>query len=945
MKKPIKSFLSVILVLTMLLISFSMITSADNAQTTEDIVLDEILNIENTEKTENEIADYAIYKENASYSVGTGSFSVNINKTLKDSKIEFEIDVIQDGLYNFGLSYKALGDSTSNLIFGLMIDGKYPFAEAEKLNLFRIFRDADGGNRVDGLGNEFAPEQVHFEGFYFDNVSDITRWTDEEYLFALSQGKHVITLVNGESEFEIESVTFSAPEDLNEYKKPKDSSKYYNGKPIIIEGESAKLKTGNWLTAKSENATLDVTPNDTYKVLSNYIGGGNWKTPGQVLEWETPELEEGYYKLGFSFRQSGLLGAKVYRRLKIDGKVPFDDADAVGFSYAYKWQSGFFADDNNDPYLIYLSKGKHTISFEVTAGEITEVRNLLKKVVADLSDLYVEITMITGESVDIYRDYDLFEQIPDMEKTLKEISKNLEKSRKTLQKITGEKSGSYISIINNMKQIVDLMADNRYVAHRYKDEYYSKYTSLASVLFEMSDMPLDIDKFILVSPSEEEPFDKANGFEKLLFGIKRFLVSFSSDYNNISGTDSNDNGITIWVNWGRDQAQVLNSLIQSDFTPETDIRVDVQIVNASVVQAVLSGQGPDCLLQHSRSEPVNLAMRGMLYDLKQFKDIDEVLGWFQDGAELPYYYKDGLYGLPDTQSFYLMFYRTDIFEEMGLSVPETWDDFKEIVKLLSRNNLTAWLPNNTATSTAQANIGIGSINIFPTLLMQQGLDIYQADGKATRLSNSDVIMAFNEWTDFYTKLKLPRTMDFYNRFRTGTCPIGISSYNLYTTLKAAAPEIDGLWDVALVPGTKDENGNINHTSTGGGSACSIFDLPTTNPKQAWEFLKWWVSADTQLSFSSEVESILGPTGRVSVSNVEAFERLEWDSSMKDVIMTAMKQASEVPEYPGSYYVSRSVYQAFWNVIENNKNAKQTLLQFASEADEEIARKWKQYENR
>ena len=62
MKKPIKSFLSVILVLTMLLISFSMITSADNAQTTEDIVLDEILNIENTEKTENEIADYAIYK-------------------------------------------------------------------------------------------------------------------------------------------------------------------------------------------------------------------------------------------------------------------------------------------------------------------------------------------------------------------------------------------------------------------------------------------------------------------------------------------------------------------------------------------------------------------------------------------------------------------------------------------------------------------------------------------------------------------------------------------------------------------------------------------------------------------------------------------------------------------------------------------------------------------
>ena len=125
----------------------------------------------------------------------------------------------------------------------------------------------------------------------------------------------------------------------------------------------------------------------------------------------------------------------------------------------------------------------------------------------------------------------------------------------------------------------------------------------------------------------------------------------------------------------------------------------------------------------------------------------------------------------------------------------------------------------------------------------------------------------------------------------------------------------------------------------------ILDLPTTNVDNAWKFLKWWVDKDTQLEYSSEVESILGPTGRVNVSNVEAFESLEWDPKMKDVITTAMNQAVEIPEYPGSYYVSRSVYQAFWNVVENNQNAKQTLLTFAEEADKEIARKWKQYENR
>ncbi|MBO4734462.1 MAG: extracellular solute-binding protein, partial [Clostridia bacterium] len=660
---------------------------------------------------------------------------------------------------------------------------------------------------------------------------------------------------------------------------------------------------------------------------------------------ETGNVKAGYYKLGFSFRQSAILGAKVYRSLKIDGECPFAQADNIGFKYSYDWQQMFFEDDKGNDYLVYLSEGNHLLSLEVTAGDITLVRNILKETVAELSDLYVEMTMITGETVDIYRDYDLFEQIPDMESRLKDIYEKLGSASKSLQELTGEKSGSYISIIDNMRQITKLMIENRYTAHRYKDEYYSKYTSLGSILFEMTSMPLDIDKISLVSPESDEPFETAGIFKKFGFSVKKFLVSFFQEYNSISGKETDDKGITIWVNWGRDQAQVLNSLIKSEFTQKSGISVNVQMVNASVVQAILSGKGPDCLLQQSRSEPVNLAMRGMLYNLKEFDDCDEVLKNFQGGAELPYYYKGGLYALPDTQSFYLMFYRKDILEEMDLPVPNTWEEFNDVAKIITRNNLTVWLPNNTATSTAQANIGIGSINLFPTLLVQKGLQVYADDGRSTNLSDPSVIKVFREWTDLYSKLKLPRTMDFYNRFRTGTCPLGVNTYSLYTTLKAAAPEIDGLWSVAFVPGSVDESGKINHASTGGGAACCILDMPTTNAEYAWQFLKWWVSSDTQLAYSSEVESILGPTGRITVSNVEAFKSLEWDPEMEEVIVQAMLQAEEIPEYPGSYYVSRSVYQAFWNVVENNQNAKQTLLKFAAEADDEIARKWKQYENR
>lgn len=886
---------------------------------------------------------YADVSASFAFPAATENIEVEVGAVLGEEGVSFDVQIPSDAVYTLGIEYKGTGEENGDFTFGVKIDGQYPFSEAEDLKLYRIFRDHDEGVREDAQGNQFSPRQVPYEGYFYDEVIDVTRWSDNSYLFELEAGEHKVEFEQKEGSFEIKKVTFAAPEVYEKYKAPKSTDEYYKGDRVIIEGESAKLKTGYWLQSKADNSTLDVSPNDVYKVLANYIGGGTWKTAGQTLTWETPEMKAGYYRLGFSYRQSTIIGAKVYRKLRIDGKVPFGEASQVGFPYSYKWEQDFFTDKNGDPYLIYLDEGKHEISLEVTSGEITEVRDLLKDAVSKLGELYVEITMITGETVDIYRDYDLFVQIPDMQDRLKDISKVLGNASKELQEITGEKSGSYISIINNTQKIVDLMVENKYTAHRYKDEYYSKYTSLASVLYEISDMPLDIDKMSFVSPEESEPFEKAGIFKKFVFSVKKFVVSFTQDYNNLSSAKSGERSITIWVNWGRDQAQVLDSMIQSDFTKKTGIAVNVQLVNASVVQAILSGKGPDCLLQHSRSEPVNLAMRGMLYDLKSFPDWKDVLSNFQKGAELPYYYKDGLYALPDTQSFYLMFYRTDIFKQMGLKVPETWDDFKETVKLLTRNNLTAWLPNNTATSTAQANIGIGSINLFPTLLVQQGLEIYAEDGRSTNLTDSDIIVSFGKWTDFYTKLKLPRTMNFYNRFRTGTCPLGIDTYTLYTTLKAAAPEINGCWDVALVPGTKTENG-INHSTTGGGTACSILNL-TKDPEAAWEFLKWWTDKETQLTYSSEVESILGPTGRVALSNVEAFSELEWDADMKDTIVTAMSQIKEIREYPGSYYVSRSVYQAFWNVVENHQSTKRTLLKFAEEADDEIARKWRQYENR
>ncbi|MBR3299992.1 MAG: extracellular solute-binding protein [Clostridia bacterium] len=929
------------LIISICAVSVNLSVSADNAELENDAPNNLPTTGVSLEYEENSYEDYISSKADAK--PANKEIRAKLDATLNDTPLNFTVAVENGGLFTIGMLYRALEETNGELELSLKIDGETPFAQAQKLLFPKIWCD-DGGNRTDGNGNEFSARQKLYDKCTYFKAMDITKWTNDEYMVYLEAGEHSVTLTDKSSGFYIEEFVFGVPETLEKYKQPQSSKEYYKGNSIIIEGESAKTKTSYWLGGKTDNTSVDVTPRHAVKNLVNYIGGGNWKTNGETIVWETPELEAGYYQLGFSYRQNTVIGGKTYRALTIDGKVPFEEASKIGFQYDYSWKQMLFSDDNDRPYLFYFSKGRHEIGLEVVSGDIEEIRNSLKNIVEELGNLYIDITMITGENADPYRDYDLFSQIGDMEKRLKTLSKDLSTTADTLNKITGEGGGSNYSVIKNMQRVVDQMLGNRYSAHKYKSEYYTRYTALAATLYELKDMPLDLDKIALTAVGENKAFEQANFFESIAFSVQKFVFSFIGDYNNISGSADGKRTVAIWVNWGRDQAQVLNSLVQSSFTPESNISVNIKLVNASIVQALLSGNGPDCILEYSRSEPVNLAMRGALYNLSEFEDLPEVLERYQSGAETPYYYKGDLYALPDTQNFYLMFYRKDILKKMNLKVPETWDDFRKVVNLLARNNLSAWLPNNVATSTAQANAGIGSINIFPSILLQKGLSIYSKDGRSTNLADHDIVIAFNEWTDFYTKQKMPKTIDFYNRFRTGTCPIGIALYTQYTTFKAAAPEIDGLWGVAKIPGTVTEDGSVSHTSTGGGTACAILKM-SKDPKAAWEFLKWWTSAETQLAYSNEIEAILGPTGRMSVANVEAMGNMSWDSEMKNVIMDAWEEVEEIPEYPGSYYVARSVYQSYWNVVDNNQVPNDVLLKYAKEADAEIRRKWAQYDGR
>jgi len=855
--------------------------------------------------------------------------------------VTYEMTVPKDGIYNINLTYMQLPCQSKDIQIGLKIDGKYLFDGMKTLFLPRLWTN-NGDIRVDDKGDQISPEQAELSVYTTQLLTDKEGVAVKPYEFALTTGKHTITVEMQEEAFVLASIALTSPKSIESYSKVSANYKksdYYSGFPIVIEGEAAEVKTSNSLIPKSDNS-ISVTPSNPRNLMINYIGSKNWSSVGQVLTWKVNIKQSGLYKLAFKFKQSDLVNGISYRSMKVDGETPFAEAQAIAFGYKTNWQISDFADENNNPYLIYLSKGDHEISFDVTLAETAEFYSRLKEMVTEIGDLYIKINMITGETPDANRNYDLFKQIPEFNETLKELYEGLDKLSEDMKKQSGKRSNSVIAAIANMSRVLKSMYDNPYTSHQYKADYYTNYTSLSSWLYEMKSMPLSIDQILLTAPDYNTKSEKVGLFKSFAFGVLRYIYSFALDYADISSSES-ENTIKVWANIGRDQAQIIQTLIRDDFTPKTNIEVNFQAVNATVVKGVLSGNPPDIEMNMARTEPVNLAMRGVLYDISKFDDYNEVKERFQKTAMTPYEYNGGVYALPATQAFYIMYYREDIFKQLGLTVPTTWEEFKDCAITIQRNKMQVWLPYTQIQATTTVNVGIGGLSIFPTLMAQNGLSLFNKEFNGSNLNTKDAISVFNTWTDFYTEYKIPKEASFYNRFRVGTMPLGIDTYLLYQTLNSAAPEIKGRWKIAPLPGVINADNTINNSSTGSGTG-NVIIKGTGKEELAWEFLKWWTSADIQVRYSNNLESILGPVGRIDTANVEALSRLSWTKKDLGILMEQWEKVVEVNEIPGSYYLTRALDQAFWNVTNGQATSKDAILEWSMVADNEIKRKIEEY---
>ena len=889
--------------------------------------------------------DTVISFEDFTSSDSTVTIENNIAKWNEASGcISTNVNVEETGFYNIGISYKHFGESSADIKIDVTIDGNFPFEDCKGISLNRLWINETDEPQLDDEGNEFAPEQIPLDEYSVEYLSDDSGVITVPYRFAFTEGRHIINIAASEGILEIEKIILSAPDVIYPYSetvKLYEQSGYESAEslPIILQGEKAVIKSSSSIIPLSDKASVNIEPSNPYKNILNYIGGSNWGAPGDYVTWKINVKKSGLYKLSFRYMQREVINTTTYRKLLIDGKTPFSEATEIPFAYCRNWELMNYSDKDGKVYEFYLDEGEHEITLCATLGPTAELYSRLSDIVSRIGERYLQIIMITGETPDPNRDYELFNQIPDFNESLNNDKNTLLQLALDIEKINGKEGGQCVAALRNMARVLDNMVRYKYNAHNYVNDYYNNYTTISTWLNDMRSMPLSIDSIIVSAPEYKLNEKIAGGFAALLHGIKRFVYSFTEDYINKSNDEEAD--IKIWVNWGRDQAQILNNLIKSSFTPETGIKVKFEIVNTGIIKGLLSGDAPDVSLMLTRSEPVNLAMRGALYDLKKFDDFDEVVERFQTGATIPYEYKNGCYALPDTQSFFIMFYRKDVLNALGLNVPVTWEEFTTVSSKILRNNMQVSLPYTKIAASTTTDVGAGNLTLYPTLLMQNGVDIYNDKLNACNLSLEKAISVFDMFTEYYSDYRIIKEANFYNRFRLGTMPLGIANYSLYMQIQTAAPEIEGKWGIAMVPGTVREDGSVSNTVAGAGTGAVILN-ESENKQAAWEFLKWWTDADTQFAYNESLENILGSIARVTTSNVDAFTDIAWNKEDEKILLEQWKNVKEVPEAPGSYYLSRAIYQAFWEVMNDKSTPREALTKWSRTANNEITRKIAEY---
>jgi ABC-type glycerol-3-phosphate transport system substrate-binding protein len=855
-------------------------------------------------------------------------------RIITGDEVTFSINAPEEKLYYIGFHYFSEGDSILPIEASIKVNEVYPFDELKRV-LFESKWTTPTEEPTDRYGNEVVPEAEKAKEWQDKYIMDSSYRGSDPLAIPLKKGENKLTVKIEEGDMKIDSISLNPSEELKKY-----TAQAVEGNGFIqIEAEDLTYRNDSSIRPLAEYNT-DVTPYNSSKKVLNILDAASFKRAGQRVEYEVNVDKAGYYNLGFRYRQNAKVDFPVFANISVDGKVPFEQLKNYTFDYTTKFKNITLEEKaSNESIGIYLEEGKHTVGITISIDPLKETVEAIDTIMSEIEALTLQIINMTGSSKDKYRDFELEKYIPGVEEKLTGWADRLDTIYKNMQVYSPDvrKIGAFSELKIAEEQLRSLAEESEDLPRRISELSRGRNSVtiiLSNLQQSIGNNGLALDKIFIYQNENSLP-KGVNFFVKLWESIKRFVISFTKqDYatNNVD-----EKNLQVWVNRPRQYIEILQRMIDSEFTPKTGIKVDLSIMpdQNKLTLANAAGKAPDVATAINYALPSDLALRGALQDLTEFKDFNEIKDRFPQGLLVPSMIGDSVYSVPETLNFWVLYYRRDILQSLNIPVPNTMEDVKKILPELQRKGMNFYYPTAGMVGT---KVFAGTM----PLIYQNGGSFYGDTLGKTTLTSEESINGIRELTELFTIYNIPRDVpSFYQSFRDGSLPIGIAEYGMYNLLVNAAPEIASSWEIALVPGVENEKGEVQRWTAGGAENCIIFK-DSDKKDEAWEYLKWWTDKTTQAKFGNTLQTTYGKEYIWNSANTEAFKELPWSTKNKKVILEQTKWMIEPPRVPGSYMLERELSNAYVSIVEQGKNLRNAVDLAAKRIDRETNRKLEEF---
>lgn len=848
-----------------------------------------------------------------------------------------KINVPETALYLVGLDYLSYDTSILPVEIGVKIDGDYPFYEARSM----VFETTWISKKVDTdrYGNQIVALPEKDIKWEHKNFGDASYRYSQPLKIELTEGEHEFEFLMQEGKVLLGGLTLEAPKKIDDYT---GSEKAEGNELITIEAEDFYERNDSSIHATGEYSSK-INPLNVNTTVLNLIDEDSFNEAGQTVTYKFEVVTAGYYYIGMNYRQSEKNDFPVFVDWRIDGEIP----NEAFYSYAVEACNNFktraLKDENGEKLSVYLEPGEHTISLTISAENLRYALEKVDEIMSGISDLSLEVTKVAGTNTDKYRDLRLTRYIPDIQERLQgwtdELYALADEAKGYVDAKKAEDVAAFSYLLIAARQLQDLADEPNELVYRVGElstSTNSVNTQIANFVDLIGDNDLAIDRIYIYQEGAKLP--NGQGFFKGIgMSIARFFNSFFGQSYSSSNTD--ESHIQVWVNRPRTYVEIMQKMIDEEFTPETGIEVDLCLMTDAqkLILSNASGDTPDIATGINYSIPYDLAIRGALVDMTQFDNYKEVFGRYSDGMLVPSVVGDGFYSLPETMNFYVMFYRTDILSKLGLEAPDTMDELIAMLPDLQMRGLNVYYP--TAPMAAMRNF-----HGTTPLIFQNGGSLYGETALDITVDSEETVEGFTQLTELFTLYDLPVDVpNFYQHFRNGDLPIGIADFNSYNLILNAAPEIANSWAIKLVPGVEDpETGEIKRYMAGGAESSVMFKSNAEREQKAWDFLEWWSRAEVQAQFGQRLQILYGDEYIWPTANIEAFGMLPYPTSDKNIIMEQSAYILEAPRLPGSYMMERELSNAYNDVVVNGDSIRSRIDEVVKTVSRETERKLEEF---